>query len=720
LQGDKTLKNKNKNRIFIVITALFTANSAFAQLEEVLVTAQKREQNLQDVPIAISAVNQELLEQTGVNTITEVIPMVAGLSGADYGLATNTWAIRGIGSNDWTIGSEPSVGVFIDDAYVGRNIFATSNFFDINRIEVVKGPQGTLFGRNAAAGAISLVTNKPGDGDELHLGLSMGDEGQRRYELVGNWALSDSFALRLAYQNQKWEGMWTEVNSGQEMYTESDVLRLSARWDISDNLEALFKYNKGDAETNYTSAVSILTNPAQPGVEYPDRFAINQPNFEQNKDDGFGLRLTWSLSDSLTLVSITDSRSGENDYFEDVDGTADDITIDEAVFGVPGGAVGGLNIPVGLGGDADSFYQEFRLSGGSEAIDWFAGASYYSEDLDNSRWEVDYVATALGFPVGSQRISSKAENESMGIYGDITWQASDQLALTAGARWSSDDKDWCTNTLQDDFGEAGGPTPGELCETKEWDELTSRFIAQYNVSDDTMMFASVSQGYKGGGFNTSVADLDGDFIAETIIDFDPETSIAYELGFKSTMMEGRMQLNGSFYVIDYEALQFATLTLETGLQIANAGDVDSRGFEIELNYAPNDSVLLMANYANSEAEVGSGALNGQTLAYAPQATYSLGAMVDQPFASGTLNWFAMYNYTGDYFHDMDNFLEEDGYGVMNAKVTYIPSSEAWDFAIAVDNLTDQDYATLRGDFGWGPMLHWGYKRMIRAELNMHF
>jgi len=714
------LKNKNKNRIFIVITALFTANSAFAQLEEVLVTAQKREQNLQDVPIAISAVNQELLEQTGVNTITEVIPMVAGLSGADYGLATNTWAIRGIGSNDWTIGSEPSVGVFIDDAYVGRNIFATSNFFDINRIEVVKGPQGTLFGRNAAAGAISLVTNKPGDGDELHLGLSMGDEGQRRYELVGNWALSDSFALRLAYQNQKWEGMWTEVNSGQEMYTESDVLRLSARWDISDNLEALFKYNKGDAETNYTSAVSILTNPAQTGVEYPDRFAINQPNFEQNKDDGFGLRLTWSLSDSLTLVSITDSRSGENDYFEDVDGTADDITIDEAVFGVPGGAVGGLNIPVGLGGDADSFYQEFRLSGGSEAIDWFAGASYYSEDLDNSRWEVDYVATALGFPVGSQRISSKAENESMGIYGDITWQASDQLALTAGARWSSDDKDWCTNTLQDDFGEAGGPTPGELCETKEWDELTSRFIAQYNVSDDTMMFASVSQGYKGGGFNTSVADLDGDFIAETIIDFDPETSTAYELGFKSTMMEGRMQLNGSFYVIDYEALQFATLTLETGLQIANAGDVDSRGFEIELNYAPNDSVLLMANYANSEAEVGSGALNGQTLAYAPQATYSLGAMVDQPFASGTLNWFAMYNYTGDYFHDMDNFLEEDGYGVMNAKVTYIPSSEAWDFAIAVDNLTDQDYATLRGDFGWGPMLHWGYKRMIRAELNMHF
>ena len=181
-----------------------------------------------------------------------------------------------------------------------------------------------------------------------------------------------------------------------------------------------------------------------------------------------------------------------------------------------------------------------------------------------------------------------------------------------------------------------------------------------------------------------------------------------------------MQLNGSFYVIDYEALQFATLTLETGQQIGNAGDVDSRGFELDLSYAPSDGVLLMANYANSEAEVASGMLDGQTLAYAPKQTYSMGAMVDQPLGSGTLNWFAMYNYTGDYFHDMDNLLEEDGYGVMNAKVSYIPSSEAWDFAIAVDNLTDKDYATLRGDFVWGPMLHWGYKRMIRAELNMRF
>ena len=124
---------------------------------------------------------------------------------------------------------------------------------------------------------------------------------------------------------------------------------------------------------------------AQPGVEYPDRFAINQPNYEQNEDDGFGLRLTWAINDSLTLVSITDVRSGENDYFEDVDGSANDVAIDEALFGVPGGYLGGLDIPVGLGAEADTVYQEFRLSGSADSFDWFAGVSYYNEELENTR-----------------------------------------------------------------------------------------------------------------------------------------------------------------------------------------------------------------------------------------------------------------------------------------------------------------------------------------------
>ena len=706
-----------RKKVFVAIAALTFTSAVSAQLEEVLVSAQKRDQSLQDVPISISAVSEDMLEKTGINTITEVIPMVPGLTGADYGLATNSWAIRGIGSNDWTIGSEPSVGVFVDDSYVGRNIFASSNFFDINRIEVVKGPQGTLFGRNAAAGAISLITNKPGDENELRLGAALGDEGQQRYEVVGNWALSDSFALRVAYQHQEWEGMWTEVNSGDDMYTESDVVRISARWDVTDNLEALIKYNYGKAKTNYTSAINIPFNLAEPGVEYPDSFAINQPNFEQNEDDGLGLRLTWAINDTLTLVSITDARNGENDYFEDVDGTADDWAVDLALLG---GILGGLDIPVGLGADAETFYQEFRLNGGSESLTWFTGVSYYSEDLDNSRWEVDYVATALGFPIGSQRIESRAENKSFGIYGDVTWQMSDRLALIAGLRWNSDEKDWCTNTLVDDFGDSGGPTDGPLCDEKDWDEFTSRLVAQYNMSDDTMVFASVSQGYKGGGFNTSVADLDGDFIAETLVPFDPETSIAYELGLKSSLLNGRMQFNGSIYFTDYESLQVAIFSFDDGQQIRDAGNAETKGFEGELSYALTDGIVLMANYSHMDTEIVEGPLSGQTLAYAPEDTFSIGANINHAFLGGSLNWFAMYNYTGEFYHDIGNAVEEKSYGLLNANVTYQPESARWDVSLTADNITDEDYAAFRADFGWGDQLHWGYKRMMRAEFNLYF
>jgi iron complex outermembrane receptor protein len=711
----QTLK---KSILAVAVSSVLVPVSGYAQLEEVLVTAQKREQSIQDVPIAISAVSEEMLEQTGINTITEVIPMVPGLTGADYGLATNTWAIRGIGSNDWTIGSEPSVGVFVDDAYVGRNIFATTNFFDINRIEVVKGPQGTLFGRNSAAGAISLITNRPGEENELRLGVALGDEGQERYEVVGNWAVSDSFALRLAYQHQEWEGMWEEVISGDDMYTESDVVRLTARWDVTDNLEALIRFNYGEAETNYTSAINTTTNLADPGEEYPDKYAINKPNYEDNEDEGFGLRLTWSINDSLTLVSITDVRSGENSYFEDVDGTADDLAVDEAL----GLGLGGLDIPVGLGGDADTFYQEFRLSGGSKSLTWFTGVSYYTEDLENSRWEVDYVATALGFPIGQQRIESEAENDSYGIYGDITWQVTDRLALIGGARWSFDDKDWCTNTLLDDFYDMGGPTDGEVCDEEDWDELTSRLVVQYDLSDDTMFFASVAEGYKGGGFNTAVVDTDGDFIADTVVPFDPETSIAYELGMKSTLLDGRMQLNGSVYFTDYEALQVATFDFDTGQQIRNAGDAETTGLEAELSYMVTDGLVLMANYAYLDAEISSGELDGQELAYAPENTFSIGANLNHEFLGGSLNWFAVYNYTDEFYHDLDNVNEEDSYGILNGKVTYTAGSERWDLAIAADNITDEEYATIRGDIGLGlgDSLHWGYKRLVRAEFNIYF
>ena len=710
------MKKSNKYLLTMAVSAALAPSASFAQLEEVLVTAQKRSQNLQDVPIAISAVSQEVLEQTGINTITDVIPMVPGLTGSDFGLATNTWAIRGISSNDAGIGSEPSVGVFFDDAYIGRSTFATSTYVDINRIEVVKGPQGTLFGRNSAAGAISLVSNKPGDENELRLGVALGDEGQQRYEVVGNWAVSDAFALRLAYQHQEWEGMWTEVVTGDDAYTESDSFRLMARWDISDSFEALLRVNYGEAETNYTSAVNIPLNIVAPGEEYPDKYALTTPTYEEAEDEGVGLRLSWNINDSLELVSVTDYRTGENDYYEDSDGTADDSAISLALLGAD---IGGLSVPSHFTNEADTFYQEFRLSGGSDSLSWFAGASYYTEELKSPNYEIDYVATAIGVPIAGLRIPSEADNESYGVYADATWMVTDKLALIGGARWVYDDKDWCTNTLYDTTG-LGFPTDGELCTNEDWNDVTPRLVAQYDVSDGAMMFASIAKGFKGGGFNKQATDTTGDGVGDIAVPFDPEHSVAYELGLKSQWLDGRMQLNGSVFFTDYEDFQIETSTLEYGIVISNGGDAESKGLEAELSYSPTDGLLLMANYAYLDAEITEGEYAGHKMAYAPENTYSIGANFDHDFLGGSLNWFAIYNYTDDFYHEANNENEEDAYGILNAKVTYTHGSERWDLALAADNLTDENYGTVRVDFGWGQHIHWGNKRMVRAEFNIYF
>ena len=609
------------------------------------------------------------------------------------------------------------MGVFFDDAYVGRNIFATGVFFDIDRIEVVKGPQGTLFGRNSSAGAISLVSNKPGDETELNLGVAYGDEGQQRYDVVGNLAVSDTFALRLSYQHQEWEGMWEEINTGDDAYQESDTVRLMARWNPSEDFDAIMRGNYSDAGTNYTSAINVALNTADPGEEFPDKYAVTTPNYEENEDYGFGLRLTWDINDDLTLVSITDVRSGENDYTEDADGTADNAAVD-ALFGM---ITGGLSIPASFSGESDSVYQEFRLIGGSDTLNWFAGVSYYNEDLDMDKYHVDYVDTAQGLgAIGSTRIENDADNDSYGAYGDVTWNVTEQLTLIGGVRWTYDDKDWCTNTLQDDFGDSGFPTDGQLCTSEDWDEVTSRLVAQYNISDGVMVFASVAEGYKGGGFNNSAADTDFDFVADTIVSFDPETSMAYEVGVKSTALDGRLQVNASVFYTDYEDFQIQTTTLETGLQIANGGDAETVGLEAELNYSPIEGLVLMANYAYLDAELTEGDLDGNDLAYAPENTFSVGANFEHTFLGGNLNWFAVYNYTDDFYHEANNENPEDSYGLLNARIAYAPTDGNWEFAIAGDNLADEEYASFRWDFGLGQNLHWGYQRLLRAEFNIRF
>lgn len=678
-------------------------------LEEIIVTAQKRSESVQDVPVAISAFSAEMVANTGVDTINDLIPMIPGLNGSSAGIATNAWGIRGISTNDWSAGSEPSVGVFIDDAYIGRNVHATGAFFDIAQVEVIKGPQGTLFGRNSSVGAISLTTNKPADENSFDLGLAAGSEGQREYNVVANMAGDNDLAVRFAYHGTRLDGIWQDVTHSRNAFMDRDDMRLSASWVMGDNVSALLTLSGSDSSSNMGGTYNPSLSTVAPGVDFPDQIAKSTEDAEAAESDGISLRLVWDLGGDMTLTSITDRRSFDYSYAQDSDGTADDALID-AIFAI---GAGGSSLEFGNQTKQDNFSQELRLNGSTENSDWFMGVSYFSEDIAETT-RLDLIGTALGMAVLGQDLTlTEGETKALGIYGDVAWSLTEKFKLTAGVRWSDDEKSWCTDGDAQIFLVAV-ITLEQLCATNSWSEVTPRLVADYSISDDVMLYASVSKGYKGGGFNTAAADYDGDFVGDAVAGFNPEMNQAFELGLKSSLMDDRMQFNASLFSNDYEDLQLLSATLG-GILVENAAEADTQGVELEWNYLATDNLVLRANMAVLDSEFTAGDYKGNDLPYAPGNTGTVSASYQQ----GAFNYFVMYTKQDDFFFDAGNLLEEKGYGLVNAKISYAPEGANWDLGLSVYNATDEDYAAAKADIGLGAAINRGMPRLVKFEINMH-
>lgn len=713
-------KYLSKEIAVLTAVALLQPISALAQratLEEVIVTAQKRVQSAQDVPVSISALNAEMISDTGVDNITKVLPMLPGVTGTTAGITTNAWAIRGISTNDWSTGSEPSVAIYIDEAYVGRNNLATGAFFDLERIEAINGPQGTLFGRNAAAGAITMTTNKPTDENGLHLGIGAGNEGQEEYDVVANYAATPRAALRFAYHGTRLEGIWKDVVNDEEGFREEDSYRLAGRFDVSDKFTALLTLNYGEQETNMGGVYNPQISTIEPGEEFPDKIARTTLDREENETSGVNLRLTWELGNDMTLTSITDAREFEFEYRQDVDGSNASELID-AILGV---VTGGVTLEFANEDfEGETLAQEFRLSGATDTVDWFVGINYFDEELDETQ-RINMFDTALGLGLlAGDRNTTEGDNKAWGIYGDARWAATQALAVTVGARWSRDEKDWCTSGVAE-LGFIGVNTPQKLCDSESWSDFTPRLVLDYAFSDDAMLYTSVSKGYKAGGFNPAAADFDADFFGDAVAPFDPETNLSYELGAKTEFLDGSMRLNGAVYFSDYEDLQVASATIG-GILISNAAEAEVKGLELDWTYAPSANLLFTANYSYIDSEYTAGVLKGNTLNYAPENSYAASVKYDMDIGDGNLAWFAMYVYQSDFFFDPGNTLEEDGYGLLNAKLTYTPGGGAWDVSVSGDNLTDEDYAAARQDIGLGTgtQINRGLPRLLKVNFNVYF
>lgn len=684
---------------------------AYAQdaSEEIVVTAQRREQALQDVPITLQVVTAEAIDQLAADDMGDMSAFVPGLSVSNSSPTQARYSIRGVTTSDFGVGTDPAVGVYVDGVYAARSGAGLLAFSDVARIEVLKGPQGTLFGRNSAAGAVSITTNQPSDEFEARLGVRFGEYEKRRVEGMINLPLADTLALRLnAVANQR-DGWLTDGATGEDYDREENwAVRGALRWDITPNTQATLSYTHDDVDQDARPAIGIVdvSGPGLPPVP-ADPNAYTNPftstifndaidNHETRQLDEVTLNITHDFGD-MTFTSLTSTRHFETENREDEDGTnrAD------------------LYFDTNNREDNDSFYQEFRLAGGTEALDWIAGVSYYDEtarqrsdtfantssinntlanavgitpfqDLEDALIFFDVPATVMGLG-WSEDMINRGEFTAVAAFADVIWHATDRLNLTFGLRYTRDEKTfaWLNNPRVAPELDA---TLAALVDLTVIDQATADAFG-FDVVFDMNGFAGVAcdNGVTvAEGVTCELSDEWENVSPRVVADysltddvmvfasyargykaggfnsvqpgsrFDNEDVDNFEIGVKSEFDNG-LVLNVSAFSYLYEGKQSISLETVGTIQqyVTTTSDDEAWGIDAQLNWSPTEAFNLFVNAQYIDATFknkvtgGGDDLSGQPTGE-PYWSWAGGVSYQFDFASaGTLDLSLVHAYRGE-------------------------------------------------------------------------
>ena len=594
--------------------------------EEMTVTAQRVEQELQDVPISIIAVSAEDLERRAINDVQELADAAPGLvvSGQSSSTGELALTIRGIGSNTFGLGTESTVGYYVDGVYIPRPQGFLNQFLDLERVEVLRGPQGTLWGRNSTGGAINVVTKAPSNQFEGRLFAEIGeldapesaDEQRLAFSIGGGF--SDRAFGRLSVQsNQADDYTFNELFGrtfdnvdglsarGGLTFLPSESVSVTLRADLTDN----------DSHNNFTlrpgdiSSGSVLGTLLRfYGLDAPNdvhRVAANIAPVSEYEESGFSLDVNWTADSGLQLQSLTSFRDFDSRRVADVDATPLDFVENVGAF------------------DVEWYSQELKLTGSTERVDWIGGLYYFHEEgltnvdtvTDLALFQVQFFAAnpalflfnpadfcSLGFiapttfcgpdyynllaPLfGLAQPGNKAtgnffttllETDSYAAYGQLYWHLTDRLTLTTGLRYTDDEKDHIQTTI--DFTTL---QPTTLVDSDSWDGLTPKLGLEYRPNDDALFYGSITTGFKSGGFNSISLQPS----------FDEETITSYEVGVKSTLADRKVTLNASVFHYEYDDLQVAVLFPDRS-SVENAAQATVNGAELDVRFRPTSRFSL--------------------------------------------------------------------------------------------------------------------------------
>ena len=697
----------------ITLSLLLTFSSSTTQaetatqagvIEEVVVTAQKREQSLMDAAIDVTAFSGEQLTEAGIDDIFGMAKAVPGLTIQNTGAQIQIF-MRGVGTRITGTGLDSGVAVYVDDRFVTRQTGQVFDIYDVERVEVLKGPQGVLFGRNATGGAIRIITKEVSDELEGELSLGYGSDSFQMARGFVNVPVTDNFGIRVSAQTRQRDAFKENIIPGADDFDDLDAqsIRVKARWDVSDDSTLKFSYDRSKAtDLSNSGAVSLDRGNSRGisfgGITTTDRdkiassmgtdSAYGSPKIES---DSFQLRFETSLSDSLDLAAFLNYLDFRSAKPGDYDGTSfQDVEVESAFF------------------DASDIGFGFDLSSNSDGpLSWVVGANFFEGDAES---DFDLRVGPAGG--GSVKLSvgfAEYKNTSYGVFGSLDYDFNERWTLTVGGRYSDEDKE---NDLSTSSIAVATVSPVPASDSESWNEFTPKVTLTYNL-DNGIVYGTFASGFKSGGFNHPLR-------VGTVID--PETIDMIELGYKADLTDS-LRITSSLFVYSYKDLQVTKAASESAtVSTENATDSDIRGLDVDLTWAANEKLTFRINaeYLDTEykdydtagrapntvltgdpAAVGYGFVffnaKGQEMLRSPELAVYAAVQYDSPISiggrEGNLSLNMNYAWKDDYIFDfeVDPLIDvtQDAHGILNARATL--TIDKVSLSVWGKNMTDEKY-----------------------------
>ncbi len=719
--------------------AMVAPASGQGALEEVIVTATRRQQSVQDVGLSVTAYSGDQIRQLGFTTATDLVAMTPGLNYTVPNAESSqiNFFLRGVGLNDFADASENPVAVYVDDVYHPASGGLSFQLFDMDRVEVLRGPQGTLFGRNTTGGLIHYVSKKPQDTFDAYIDVTGAEYSQIKVEGAIGGPISSALDGRLSIATNRHDGYTENRFPGAPDYNgaKSRAARGQLLFKPAQTLDVLLSgyYSKNDASVGAWQ--NQATTLAGPNGDISVPLGVNETtmsvdcnadgvldaNDARTGTDCFGYRdtdgdvwagdydrdgrvyvenkggtvnLNWRLG-AATLTSITAVQKVERLQTEDTE--ASPAPLIQPTFAAK----------------TDTFTQELRLSGGeTQRLKWLGGLYYFDNDVDG-HYLLDL--TNLGFVLFDANYTQKSK--SWAAFGQVEYELTPKLSLIAGVRYANEKKelDYLNRDISGFFTEVVGlPTDvafdfskrsvGNLAEHDE-NSVNGRLELDWRASDDVLIYGAIARGTKSAGFNVGFLDETFLFASNTVatIPFGEEELTSYEVGFKSSWGGGRTRLNGAVFYYDYK--DFQTFRFELLNQIIFNTDATVKGGELELQTSPADGWTFALGLSALDAKADnipspSGVLRTRDMVAAPRFSGNALLRYEWPALGGLISLQASASVQDHIYYDIQNVPVslENGYTVANLRAAYGPEDKRWELAAFVNNVTNEEYLSYTFDF----------------------